>query len=54
LTSNGLWYIGDRLLIPRTSTICKDLFHLVHDVLGHFGTNKSYATLQDAYYWLNM
>ena len=25
-TSNGLWYIGDRLLIPRTGTLREDLF----------------------------
>ena len=25
-SSNGLWYIGDRLLIPRTGTIREDLF----------------------------
>jgi hypothetical protein len=53
-TSNGLWYIGDRLLIPRTGTIREDLFRLAHDVLGHFGADKSYATLRDAYYWPNM
>jgi hypothetical protein len=46
-TSNGLWYISDRLLIPRAGTICKDLFHLAHDTSGHFGTDKSYATLHD-------
>ena len=53
-TLNGLWYIGDRLLIPRTGTIREDLFSLVHDVLGHFSADKSYATLRDAYYWSNM
>jgi hypothetical protein len=53
-TSNGLWYIGDRLLIPCTGTIREDLFRLAHDTVGHFGADKSYATLQDAYYWPNM
>src|ERR1700683_2226576 len=53
-TSNGLWYIGDRLLILRTGTIQEDLFRLAHDVLGHFGADKSYPTLRDAYYWPNM
>ena len=53
-TSNGLWYIGDRLLIPRAGTIREDLFRLAHDTAGHFGADKSYATLRDAYYWPNM
>ena len=52
--SNGLWYIGDRLLIPRVTTLRETLFHLAHDTLGHFGADKSYASLRDVYYWPNM
>jgi RNase H-like domain found in reverse transcriptase/Integrase zinc binding domain len=52
--SNGLWYIGDRLLIPRVTSLRETLFHLAHDTLGHFGADKSYASLCDAYYWPNM
>jgi hypothetical protein len=51
---NGLWYVGDRLLIPRIGDIHENLFCLAHDTLGHFGADKSYATLHDAYYWPNM
>ena len=51
---NGLWYIGDCLVIPRTGDICKNLFHLAHDTLGHFGADKCYANLHDTYYWPNM
>jgi hypothetical protein len=51
---NGLWYIGDRLLIPRVTDIRENLFRLAHDTLGHFGADKSYASLRDAYYWPNM
>ena len=39
---NGLWYIGDRLVIPRTGDIHENLFWLTHDTLGHFGADKSY------------
>jgi len=53
-TSNGLWYINDRLLIPCVPDLCEQLFHLAHDCLGHFGADKSYAALRDAYYWPNM
>ena len=51
---NDLWYIRDHLVIPRTGDVHKNLFHLAHDTLGHFGTDKSYANLRDAYYWPNM
>lgn len=52
--SNDRWYIGDRLLIPRVADIREKLFRLAHDSLGHFGADKSYAALRDAYYWPNM
>ena len=42
---NNLWYIGDRLVIPRTGDICENLFRLAHDTLGHFGADKSYVML---------
>ena len=31
-----------------------DLFVLAHDVLGHFGFDKTYGSLRNAYYWPNM
>ena len=51
---NDLWYIGDRLLIPQVTDIWENLFRLAHNTLGHFGADKSYASLRDAYYWPNM
>jgi Integrase zinc binding domain len=51
---DGLWCVGDRLLIPRSGTCREDLFRLAHDALGHFGADKAYATLRDYYYWPNM
>ena len=51
---NGLWYIGSQLLIPRVGNIWEQLYCLVHDTLGHFGSDKSYVTLKDDYYWPNM
>ena len=55
LTQNdGLWYVGDRLIIPRTPHLRETLFRLAHDVLGHFGFDKTYATLRTSYYWPNM
>ena len=51
---NGLWYIGDHLVIPCTGNICENLFRLAHDTLRHFGADKSYAMLRDTYYWPNM
>jgi len=51
---NGLWYVGDRLIIPRTASCREDLFRLAHDSMGHFGTDKAYANLRESYYWPNM
>jgi hypothetical protein len=51
---NDLWYLGDRLVIPRYSTLHEDLFRLAHDSLGHFGADKSYASIRNCYYWPNM
>ena len=51
---NRLWYVGNRLIIPHVGDIWKTLFRLAHDVLGHFRFDKTYAALQDSYYWPNM
>jgi hypothetical protein len=51
---NGLWYIGECLIMPRTGSIREDLFRLAHNTLGHFRSQKSYTTLRNSYYWPNM
>ena len=51
---NDLWYVGERLIIPRTGSLREMLFQLAHDVLGHFGFDKTYGSLRSAYYWPNM
>ncbi len=42
---NGIWYIGNHLLVPQVGSIREDLFCIAHKTLGHFGVDKSYATL---------
>ena len=51
---DGLWYIGSCLVIPWYKDLQENIFHLVHNCLGHFGADESYAALQDSYYWPNM
>lgn len=51
---DGLWYMGERLVIPRVANLREMLYQLAHDNLGHFGFDKSYKSLRDAYYWPNM
>jgi hypothetical protein len=51
---DGLWYCDKHLLIPCMQKIHKLLFHLAHDILGHFRFEKSYGFLQDLFYWPNM
>ena len=52
--TEGLWYVGTRLIIPCTGTLREALFQLAHDSLGHFGFDKTYGSLRSAYYWPNM
>ncbi|GBE85800.1 hypothetical protein SCP_0803220 [Sparassis crispa] len=51
---DGLLYVGDRLVIPHVQEIREGIFRLAHDTLGHFGFDKSYAAIRDAYYWPHM
>jgi RNase H-like domain found in reverse transcriptase/Integrase zinc binding domain len=51
---DGLWFIGDRLVILKVANLRKELFRMAHNVLGHFGVDKTYASLRDCYYWPKM
>ncbi|KAJ8482179.1 hypothetical protein ONZ51_g5513 [Trametes cubensis] len=52
--TDGLLYVGDRLVIPRVNSLRESLFRCAHDALGHFGFDKSYGALRDSYYWPGM
>ena len=52
--TNGLWYVGNRLIIPHVGDIRKTLFHLACNILGYFGFDKTYGSLHDSFYWPNM
>lgn len=52
--SDRLLYMGSRLIIPRTAKVHELLFHLAHNVLGHFGFTKTYGSLHELCYWPNM
>lgn len=49
--TDGLWYVGSRLVVPRVGHIRETLYRLAHDVLGHFGVDKTYTALRASYYW---
>ena len=51
---NGMMFIGQRLIILKYKNLRESLFHLAHDNLGHFGTDKSYNALRNDFYWPNM
>ena len=51
---NGLLYRGNCLIIPQVPEVREALFHLAHDSLGHFGTDKAYEALRESYYWPKM
>jgi hypothetical protein len=51
---NGLLFLNNRLVVPNVPGLRESLFHAAHDSLGHFGAEKSYAALCNAYYWPHM
>ena len=51
---DGLLYLADRLIVPRVHSLQEKFFQIAHDAAGHFGADKTYATLQGSFYWLNM
>ena len=51
---DGLWFIGERLVVPGGCSAREDIFHIAHDTLGHFGFYKTYGSLQGSYFWPNM
>jgi hypothetical protein len=51
---DGLLFVTGRLVIPHVNPLREHLFHLAHDTSGHFGSDKTYATLRTSYYWPNM
>ena len=53
-TVDDLWFLNDHLIIHNWGSLWETLFCLAHDILGHFGFDKTYETLCHAYYWLRM
>jgi hypothetical protein len=51
---DGLWFLGERLIIPSDCGIREQIFRLAHDNLGHFGFHKTYETIRNSYFWPNM
>ena len=43
--TDKLLYVWCQLVIPQDLHICKLLYNLTHDTLGHFGFDKSYKSL---------
>jgi len=51
---DGLWYIGERLVILKESGLREIIYHVAHDNLRHFGFHKCYNNIRDLYFWPNM
>lgn len=50
----GVWYVGNRLIVPNVPSVREHIFRLCHDSLGHFGFRKSYEAIRSSFYWPNM
>jgi len=51
---DGLWFIGERLVVPAGCEVHEQIFRLAHDTLGHFGFHKTYDSIRSLYIWPNM
>ena len=51
---DGLWFLGERLIIPADCGMREHIFRLAHDTLGHFGFHKTYENIRNSYFWPNM
>ncbi|PPQ76896.1 hypothetical protein CVT24_008781 [Panaeolus cyanescens] len=51
---NGLWFLGDRLVVPAKCGVRAKLFQYAHDLMGHFGSRKTYDSLRSSFFWPNM
>jgi hypothetical protein len=51
---NGFWFINDCLVVPECMGLQESLFHMTYDSLGHFCTAKTYSSLCDSFYRLNV
>lgn len=51
---NRLLWVGKQMIIPRINEVQELLYHLAHNVLGHFGFEKSYRSLHESFCWPNM
>ena len=51
---DGLWFLGNRLIVPGGCGARELIFQLTHDSLGHFGFFKSYENIRHSYFWPGM
>ena len=51
---DGLWFLGNRLIVPGFCGAHEYIFQLTHDLLGHFGFFKSYENIRHSYFWPGM
>ena len=53
---DGLWWKGDRLVIPNVSRVCTALLWDYHDspYAGHLGVNKTLHNMQRSFWWQGM
>ena len=51
---DGLWFLGNHLIIPGGCSAHEHIFQLTHDSLGHFGFFKSYENIRESYFWPGM
>jgi len=52
----GMWFMGDRLVVPRDKKLRQDIIRECHDALsaGHFGVAKTLQKVAKRFWWPHM
>jgi hypothetical protein len=52
----GLWYLGDRVVVPAVENLQQEIIFMHHDTpyAGHLGVTKTKERVQARYYWAGM
>ncbi|KZS00800.1 Uncharacterized protein APZ42_002753, partial [Daphnia magna] len=56
VNKGGLWFMGDRLVVPRDRRLRQDIIRECHDSLsaGHFGVAKTLQKVAQRFWWPHM
>lgn len=51
---NGLWFVGEHLIVPDKCGMQEYTFCLAYNSLSYFGFSKTYNLIDRSYFWPHM